>query len=98
MAQTGDNIRDLTFNGLVYGGLCENIEEVHGNINMCTYDERSNMVAAWREMEGASCVCYRENNYFGSALSSVGIATVLKKLKGVCAHFHHCDMLSFTCF
>jgi hypothetical protein len=95
MAHTGDNIRDLTYSGLVSVGLCETIEEVPGNIHMCTHDEGSNMLAAWREMEGAGCVCHRENNCLGTALSSAGIASVLKKLKGVCAHFHRSDKVSF---
>jgi hypothetical protein len=95
MAHTGDNIRYLTYSGLVSVDLCESIEEVPGNIRMCTPDEGSNMLAAWREMEGAGCVCHRENNCLGSALSYVGVASALKKLKGVCAKFHRSDKVSF---
>jgi hypothetical protein len=62
MDHTGDSIRYLTYSGLVSVGLCETIEEVPGNIHMCTLDEGRNMLAAWREMEGASCVCHGKNN------------------------------------
>jgi hypothetical protein len=99
MAHVGDNIRDLTYTGLLYVGLCETIEEVPGNIYIYTSDEGNKMIAAWKEMmEGTCCVCRRENNCLGSALSSVGIASVLKKLKGICVHFHRSDKVSFTCF
>jgi len=43
----------------------------------------------------AGCVCHRENNCLGSALSSLGIASVLKKLKGVCTNVYRSDKVSF---
>ena len=85
----------FTYSRLVSVGLCETIEEVPVSIHMCTLDEGSSMLAAWREMEGADCVCHRENNCLGTALSSLDIALVLKKLKGVRAHFHRFDKVSF---
>ncbi len=94
MAHTGENIWTLTYEGLVSVGLCESVEEVPGNIHMCTPDEGSNMLSAWKEMEGAGCVCHRENNCLGTALSSPGTSVVLKKLKSICAHFHRSDKVS----
>ena len=89
-------ISEILDSGRVSVGLCKTIEEVHGNIRMCTPDEGSNMLATWREMEDAGCVCHRQKNCLGTALSSLGNATVLKKLKGICAHFHRPDKVSFN--
>ncbi len=47
-------------------------------------------------MEAAGYVYHRENKCFGIALSSLGSVSVLKDLKGVCAHFHRSDKVSFN--
>ena len=73
----------LTYSGLVSVGFCETFEEAPGNIHMCILDEGSNMLAAWREIEDAGCACQCENNCSGTALSFLGLAAVLKKLKDV---------------
>ncbi len=85
---------------MVSVGLCETIEEVPGNIHMCTPDVKSNTIVAWREMEGACCVCHHDENCLGTDYSSVEIVSVLKKLNCVCAHFHRSDKISFKmpCF
>ncbi len=46
---------------------------------------------AWVEMEGAGCVCHREQNCLGKALAVDGIQDIIKKIKGTCAHFHRSD-------
>jgi hypothetical protein len=72
-------------------GIGESKESVPSYIHTSTPDEGSNMLAGWIEFEGAGCVCHRENNCLGKAMSCDAIAPLLKKIKGICAHFHRTD-------
>ena len=94
MAHTAENIQKLTFDGLHSVGIGSCPEDVHDFVHMCTPDEGSNMLKAWEVFEGAGCVCHREQNCLREALCSVGIQSLLKKIKGVCAHFHRSDKVS----
>ena len=90
-AHTGEVIKKLTYEGLFAVGVGDSVTDVHEDIHMCTPDEGSNMLAAWVEMEGAGCVCHREQNCLGKALAVDGIQDIIKKIKGTCAHFHRSD-------
>lgn len=94
MAHTGENIKKLTYEGLHMVGVGEDLDDVPNGIHMSTPDEGSNMLLAWEGFEGAGCVCHREQNCLGKALSSEGILPTLKKIKGVCAHFHRTDKVT----
>ena len=91
LAHTGDTIKKLTYDGLHSMGIGESPESVPNYVHTSTPDEGSNMLAGWIEFEGAGCVCHRENNCLGKALSCPAISPVLKKIKGICAHFHRTD-------
>ncbi len=54
------------------------------------------MLSGWAEIEGTGCVCHREQNCLGKALSVDVIQDVLKKIKSTCAHFHCFDKV-FMC-
>jgi hypothetical protein len=90
LAHTGEVIRRLTYDGLINIGIgnAENYNDVPLYIHMCTPDEGSNMLSAWNEIEGAGCVCHRQQTCLGKALSCEAIQPLLKILKGICAHFH----------
>ncbi len=55
-----------------------------------------NIIVVWREMESVGCNCHRETNCLERVVYYNGIASVLDKLKGVCAHFHRFDKVSYT--
>lgn len=99
-AHTGEVIKKLTYEGLFAVGVGESVTNVHEDIHMCTPDEGSNMLSGWAEMEGAGCVCHREQNCLGKALSVDVIQDVLKKIKSTCAHFHRSDkvFMYHVCF
>ena len=91
LAHTGENIKELTYDGLCAMGIGETPDKVPTYIHTCTPDKGKNMLEAWVEFEGAGCVCHRENNCLGKALSCAGIEPIIKKIKGICAHFHRTD-------
>jgi len=88
IAHTGDNIADINYKGLFEAGVGSDLDTIHEDIHVCTPDEGSNMLKAWGKIEGAGCVCHREQNCLGAALSLPCILPVLKKIKVACAHFH----------
>ena len=96
LAHTGDNIKALTYKGLLSVGIGSSLEDVKNNIHMSTSDEGSNMKKGWAELEGSGCVCHREQNSLGSAVSLDCIKPLLKNIKGICAHFHRSDKVSFN--
>ena len=91
ITHTGNNIADITYKGLFDAGVGPDLETIHEDIHICTPDEGSNMLKAWGKIEGAGCVCHREQNCLGAALTLPGILPVLKKIKSACAHFHRSD-------
>jgi hypothetical protein len=91
IAHTGDNIEDITYKGLFDAGLGPDLATIHEDIHVCTPDEGSNMLKAWGKIEGAGCVCHRQQNCLGAALSLPCILPILKKIKAACAHFHRSD-------
>ena len=90
-AHTGENIANITYKGLFEAGLGPDLDTIHEDIHVCTPDEGSNMLKAWGKIEGAGCVCHREQNCLGSALSLPCIIPIIKKIKAACAHFHRSD-------
>ncbi len=93
LAHTSDTINKLTYDGLHYMRIGESPESVPNYIHTSAPDEGSNMLAGWIEFEGAGYVCHPENNSLGKSLSCPAIAPILKKIKGICAHFHRTDKL-----
>ena len=89
--QTGENIANITYKGLFEAGLGPDLDIIYEDIHVCTPDEGSNMLKAWGKIEGAGCVCHREQNCLGSALSLLCIIPIIKKIKAACAHFHPSD-------
>ena len=94
MSHSGENIQKLTFEGLFSVGIGECVEDVKDYVHMCTPDEGSNMMKAWKPFEGAGCVCHREQNCLREALMYKGIQDTIKKVKGICGHFHRSDKVS----
>jgi hypothetical protein len=80
-AHTDEDIKKLTYEGLFVVGVGESVTDVHEDIQMCTPDEGSNMLSDWAEIEGAGCVCHREQICLRKALSVDVIQDVLKKIK-----------------
>ena len=98
-AHTGETIKEMTYEGLHSMGIGESVENVPSYIHTSTPAEGSNMLTRWIEFEGAGCVCHRENNCLGKAMLCEAITPLLKKIKGICAHFHRTDkVLSPVCF
>ena len=104
IAHTGANLADITYKGLFDAGIGPDIATIHEDIHVCTPDEGSNMLKAWGKIEGAGCVCHREQNCLGAALSTPSILPVIKKIKAACAHFHRSEKVypslitfPFTC-
>jgi hypothetical protein len=91
LAHTGENIKALTYQGLLNVGIGTDVSDVKDHIHMSTSDEGSNMRKAWEELEGSGCVCHREQNCLGSTISIDSIKPLLKKIKELCAHFHRSD-------
>ena len=100
MAHTGEVIRKLTYDGLLKIGIGnpKEYEDIPLYIHMCTPDEGSNMLKAWKSIEGAGCVCHRQQTCLGKAMSCASIQPLLKKIKGICAHFHRSNKVSLTFF
>ncbi len=48
-------------------------------------------------MEGSGCVCHREHNCLGGALSVESIKSLLKNIKDICAHFYRSDKVHSHC-
>ena len=91
IAHTGANLADITYKGLLEAGVGEDIDILHEDIHVCTPDEGSNMLKAWGKIEEAGCVCHREQNCLGAALSFPCIQPLIKKIKAACAHIHRSD-------
>ena len=85
---TGDKIREVTLQGLVDSGVCDDVDEVWEHVHGCTPDEGANILKAWKIFEGSGCVCHRAVNCLKYALRGEPIASLLRKVKGICAHFH----------
>ena len=77
IAHTGANLADITYKGLLEAGVGEDIDTLHEDIHVCTPDEGSNMLKAWGKIEGAGCVCHREQNCLGAALSVPSILPLI---------------------
>ena len=90
-AHTGENIAKITYKGLFDAGLRPDLDTIHKDIHVCTPDDGSNILKAWGKIEGAGCVCHREHNCLGAALSLPCIIPIIKKIKAACAHFHRSD-------
>jgi len=99
MAHKGEVIRKLTYDGLLKIGIGnpKEYEDVPLYIHMCTPDEWSNMLKAWKSIEGAGCVCHSQQTCLRKAMSCSSIQSLLKKLKWICTHFHMSNKVSFTC-
>ena len=85
---TGDNIRRITLQGLVDIGVADNVNEVADHVHGCTPDEGANMLKAWAIFEGAGCVCHRANNCLHESLREEDATSLIRKVKGICSHFH----------
>ena len=77
----GENIMKLTYEGLHACGIGKSVVEVKEEIHICSSDEGSNMIKAWKEMEGSGCVCHREQNCLGGALSIESIKPFKRTLR-----------------
>ena len=95
MALTGDNISELTTVGLISLGVGDDDTPVQDCIHVCTPDEGSNMLKGWSGYEGAGCVCHRQQNCLGTSLEIDDIKSIIKKAKGVCAHFHRSEKVTY---
>ena len=93
VAYVCDTIKEMTYEGLYSVGISESKEIIPTCIHTSNPDKGSNMLAGWIEFEGAGCVCHRENNCSGKAMSCDAIAPLLEKIKGICARFHRMDKL-----
>jgi hypothetical protein len=91
IAHTNENIDDSTYKGLFDAGVGPDLDTIHEYIHVCTLDEGSNILKAWSEIEGAGCVCRREQNCLGVALSLPCILPVLKKIKAIFPQLHRSD-------
>ena len=92
---TGDNIRDVTLRGLVNMGVADNMHDVWEHVHACTPDEGANMLRAWKVFEGAGCVCHRAVNCLKYALKGETVFSLVKKVKGICTHFHRSVKVSY---
>ena len=59
-------------------------EEVHGSC----IDQGANMLNGFKDFEGGPCACHRLSNCLKKAFESEGVAPLVKKVKGIAAHFH----------
>ena len=91
LPHTGENIMKLTYEGLHTCGIDKSVVDENKGIHMCKSDEESNMIKACKEMEGPGCVCHREQNCLGGALSIESFNPLSKNIKGICAHFYRSD-------
>ena len=78
-------------------GVGDDDTPVQDCIHVCTPDEGSNMLKGWSGYEGAGCVCHRQQNCLGTSLEIEDIKPIIKKVKGVCAHFHRSDKVIYFC-
>ena len=70
-------------------GLGESEKDIVTRVHGCTPDEGSNMLKAWKIFEGAGCVCHRAQNSLKKAMETVeAVVDLMKKIKGITAHFH----------
>jgi hypothetical protein len=70
MAHTGEVTRKLTYDGLLKIGIGnpKEYEDLPLYIHMCTPYEGSNMLNAWKSIEGTGCVCHRQQTRLGNAM------------------------------
>jgi hypothetical protein len=88
---TGEVIREKTLDGLhTKWKIGKSPEEVPTRVHGCTPDEGSNMLKGWDVFEGAGCVCHRAQSCLRVALDKdeSPAGPVVRKVKGICAHFH----------
>jgi hypothetical protein len=75
--------------------------DVANRVHGCTPDEGSNMLLGWNIFEGAGCVCHRMCRCLVYCLEDFEVAPIVKKVKGICAHFHRsqkvCTLLLCYC-
>ena len=81
MAHTWEVIRKLTYNELLNIGIGNptEYENIPSYVHMCTPDKGSNMLKAWKDIEGAGSVCHRQQTCLGKAMSCPSIQPLLKK-------------------
>ena len=94
IAHTGVNLVVITYKGLFEAGVGPDINTIHEDLHVCTPDEGSNMLNVCVEIEGMGCVCHREQNCLGTALSLPCYQPVIKKIKAACAHFHRSNKVN----
>jgi hypothetical protein len=93
VAHTGDEIERTTKEKLAKLGIGSyDPENGVDTVMTCVYgstsDEGSNMKKAWNGLEGGPCVNHQGNNCLATAMEEEDLAHVIKKVKGICAHFH----------
>mgnify|MGYP006281558335 CR=1 FL=1 len=93
---TGDNIKEVTLQGLVLAGVADNIHDVWEHVHACTPDEGANILRAWEIIEGAGYICLRAVHCQKYALKGDTVSLIVKKVKGICAHFHR--SVKVSCF
>ena len=59
-------------------------DEVHGSC----IDQGSNIISGFKDFEGGPCACHRLSNCLKKAFDSAGVSPLVKKVKGIAAHFH----------
>lgn len=94
VSHSAKNIAEYTWKGLHDVGIGESPSDVPRNIHVGTPDEGSNMLAAWKDIEGAGCCCHREQSCLKEALSVPEVLPLVGKVKGTCAHFHRTHKVS----
>lgn len=80
----------MTMPALVEYGICPTLEcDVNDYVFMANNnDAGSNIVKAWGKFNGYTCAGHKLGRATLSFLSSEGIRVVVKKVKGMAAHFH----------
>ena len=86
---TGENILAMTMPALVEYGICPSMVcDVNDYVFMANNDAGSNIVKAWEDFNGSTCAGHKLGRATLSFLSSEGIRDIVKKDKGMAAHFH----------
>lgn len=92
---TGEEIRKTTLKELHEKcGIGSSPEDVVNRVHGSTPDEGSNILLGWKVFEGAGCVCHRANRCLHYCLEHEDVAPIVKKIKGICAHFHRSQKVS----
>ena len=79
----------MTMPTLVEYGICPSLKcDVNDFVFMANNDAGSNMVKAWEEFNGSTCAGHKLGRATSSFLASEGIRLIVKKVKGMAAHYH----------